>query len=129
MDNASGKRKPRKKAIDIVLLLGTSVLIAISGVAAFLLADKHNINPAWILAGGALILFFAVVGWGYRSKFASVEFVSFLLAWALVHVLAYLAVLAYLGFIYYLPIVAVELWIGYTIAICLFGPPPDSPLH
>jgi hypothetical protein len=38
----------------------------------------------------------------------------------------YLLVLSYLGFLYYLPIVVLELWIGYAIAITKFGPPPDQ---
>jgi hypothetical protein len=33
--------------------------------------------------------------------------------------------LDYLGLFYYPPIVVVELWIGYMIAIWQFGPPPD----
>jgi hypothetical protein len=50
----------------------------------------------------------------------------FFVAWTLLHVLVYLLVEAYLGFLWYVPIGAFELWIGYTVAIWQFGPPPDE---
>jgi hypothetical protein len=40
-----------------------------------------------------------------------------------VHVAVFLLVLGWLGFLYYLPFLIVELWIGYSVAIWLFGPP------
>ena len=67
-----------------------------------------------------------VVGWGYRRKFRDPVFISFFVAWTLIHVLVFLLVLAYLGFLWYLPIMVLELWVGYTIAIWQFGPPPDK---
>ncbi len=109
-----------------MLLLGASVLVAAVSTTAFLLADERHINPAWLLAAGAALIFFLVVGWGYRRKFRDPTFVSFFLSWTLVHVLMYLLVLAYLGFLWYLPIVVLELWVGYTIAIRQFGPPADK---
>jgi hypothetical protein len=31
--------------------------------------------------------------------------------------------------VYYIPLSILELWIGYTLAICLFGPPPNKGLR
>jgi hypothetical protein len=127
MDNAVGDgRKKRSKALDFLLLIGASLFVAAASAAAFWVADARHINPAWLFGAGAALIFFLVVGWGYRRKFRDPAFVSFFLAWTLLHVLVYLLVLVYLGFLWYLPIMVVELWIGYTIAIWQFGPPPDK---
>lgn len=120
------KRKKRSKALDFLLLLGASLFVAAASTAAFWAADEHRINPACVFGAGTAVIFFLVVGWGYRRKFRDPVFVSFFLAWLLVHVVVYLLVLVYLGFVWYLPIVLLELWIGYTLAIWQFGPPPDK---
>ena len=125
MDSAVGKEKTkRSKALGLLLLAGTGLIVAAASTAAFWMADAHHISSSWLFAGGAALIFFLVVGWGYRRKFRSPAFVSFFLAWTLVHVLVFLMVLAYLGFLWYLPVMVLELWIGYTIAIWQFGPPP-----
>ena len=119
-------RKKRSNGLDFALLVCASLLVAIAFTAAFWLADRHHVNPAWLFTAGAAPIFFLVVGWGYRRKFRDPTFVSFFLGWMFVHVLVLLLVLAYLGFLWYLPIVVLELWVGYTIAIWQFGPPPDK---
>jgi hypothetical protein len=127
MDSAAGEEKTkRSKALDLFLLVGAGLIVAAGCTAAFWIADEHHISPAWLFAAGAAVVFFLVVGWGYRRKFRDPAFVSFLLAWMFVHVLVFLLVLAYLGFLWYLPIMVLELWIGYTVAIWQFGPPPDK---
>ena len=118
------KRKG-SKALDRFFLLIAAVAVAALGVAAFWIADDYHVNPAWLFAAGTGLVFFLVVGWGYRSKFRSLNFVMFFLAWMFVHVVVFLLVLGWLGFLYYLPFLIVELWIGYSVAIWLFGPPPS----
>ena len=124
-DALGEERKKRSKMLDFILLLSASLLVAAASTAAFWVADEHHISPAWLFGAGAAVIFFLVVGWGYRRKFQDTVFVSFFLAWLLVHVAVYLLVLGYLGFLYYIPIVVLELWVGYTLAIWQFGPPPD----
>lgn len=127
MGSAIGEEKTkRSKAIDVLLLIGASVFVAAAFTAAFWVTDEHHLSPAWLFAAGAALIFFLVVGWGYRRKFRDPAFVSFFVAWTLIHVLVYLLVLAYLGLPWYVPIAVLELWIGYTIAIWQFGPPPDK---
>jgi hypothetical protein len=125
---AGGREKRRSKALDIVMLIGASLLVATVLTAAFWLADKH-INPAWLFAEGAALIFSPVVDCAYRSKLPDPASVSFFLGGTLGHVLVFLLVLAYLGFLWYLPIVVLELWVGCTITIWRFGPPPDKALR
>lgn len=125
----SEENKKRNKALDFFLLIGASLVVAAVSTAAFWLADERHISPAWLFAAGAALIFFLVVGWGYRRKFREPLFILFFGAWTLVHVLVFLLVLAYLGFLWYLPTMVLELWAGYTIAISLFGPPPDKSIR
>jgi phosphotransferase system glucose/maltose/N-acetylglucosamine-specific IIC component len=114
--------RPRA-TLDFLFLAGSALFVAALLTASFWMADKYNINQAWLFAAQAAVFFFAAVGWGYRKKFRSPAFVRFFLAWLLLHVTLYLLVLGYLGLLYYVPFVVVEVWIGYALAIWLFGPP------
>jgi hypothetical protein len=125
-DNAIQMENARRnKALDRLLLLAFAIVIAVLGVAAFWIADDHHVNPGWVIAAGAGVVFVLVVGWGYRSKFRSPGLIAFFTAWLFVHVGILLLVLGWLGILYYLPFLVAELWVGYMIAIWLFGPPPS----
>jgi phosphotransferase system glucose/maltose/N-acetylglucosamine-specific IIC component len=115
-----------KRLLDRLALLGCALLVIAVGGSAFLLANKYHVNAAWVFGAWAAVFFFLIVGWGYRRKFRDPAFVSFFAAWTLVHALVYVLVLAYLGFPWYIPIAVLELWVGYTIAIWQFGPPPGK---
>jgi hypothetical protein len=125
MSSKSGvEQKGRCKSLDLLLLILWSLIVAIVGVGLFWVADYMRLSPAWMLGAGSAVILFLAVGWGYRSLFRSQAFIAFFTAWTLVHIAIFLGVLAYLGFLYYLPIVIVELCVGYAIAIWQFGPPP-----
>jgi hypothetical protein len=115
-----------KRLLDRLALPGAALLLIAVGGSAFLLTDKYHVSEAWVFGAWAAVFFFLIVGWGYRRKFRDPAFVSFFAAWTLVHALVYILVLAYLGFLTYVPIAVLELWVGYTIAIWQFGPPPDK---
>jgi hypothetical protein len=127
MENASGEeRKKTGNALDQFLLLSASLFVVVGLTAAFWIADKYHLSHAWIYAIGSGAIFVAAVGWGYRRYFRSWRFSAFFIAWMLLHAAISFLVSIYLGFVYYVPIVIVELWIGYTIAVWQFGPPPDK---
>ena len=115
-----------RRLVDRLALLGCALLVIVVGGSAFLLADKYHISEGWVFGAWSAVFFFLIVGWGYRRRFRDPAFVSFFAAWTLVHALVYILVLAYLGFLWYVPIAVLELWVGYTIAIWQFGPPPDK---
>jgi flagellar basal body-associated protein FliL len=47
MDSVAGEeRKKRSKALDILLLVGASLLVAAVATAGFWLADKLHVDPA-----------------------------------------------------------------------------------
>ncbi|MBI3404725.1 MAG: hypothetical protein HY046_04640 [Acidobacteria bacterium] len=123
------EKSKRSKTNDSLLLLGAGLFVAVVPTAAFWLADVYHVSEVWLFALVGAAGFFVAVGWGYRSKFRSPAVVVFLAVWMLLHVAIYLLVLSYLGFLYYLPIMVLELWVGYAVAIWRFGPPPDQALR
>jgi len=126
--NIESVRK-RNRALNFILLVCSALLLAALLTGAFVIADSYHVSILWVFAAWASVLFLVVVGWRYRSKFTSPAFAAFFLAWTLVHALLYAWVLSYLGFLYYIPLSSLELWIGYTVAIWLFGPPPHKRLR
>lgn len=124
MDNVLGSRgRKRSKALDLLLLIGTAIVVAGVGTTAFWIADDHN-AAVWLLAACAALAFFVIIAKSYGlGKLKSPPFAAFSAIWLLVHVCVFLLVLAYLGFLYYLPFLVAELFLGLMAAIWLFGPP------
>jgi len=125
MDSAIGDaKKKRSRPFDVLLLLVAGLLVAAVSVGGYLISEEHHLSPGWLLSAWAAVGFIASVGRDYWAKLRSRAFAAFLIAWLAVHISVYLLVLAYLGFLYYVPAAALELWVGYVVAIWLFGPPP-----
>jgi len=116
----------RNRVLDFFLLLTSALCGAVIITAAFWMSDQYHFSAMWVFGIGAALIFFLVVGWGYRSKFRSFAFAAFFFAWLFIHVGTFVVAIEYLGFSYYLPIAVVELWLGYMVAIWQFGPPPDQ---
>ena len=130
MENVSGScDRRRSKTLDLLLLMGTGIVVAGVGTVGFWIADDHNAT-VWVLAGCAAFAFFAIIAKSYGlGKLKSLPFAVFSAVWLLVHVCVFLLVLGYLGFLYYLPFLVAELFLGFMSAIWLFGPPAKSPSH
>ena len=118
-----------RKARDRLLLVATAVAVVVGGLWTLVFMDRHKINVNWFFGVGAAALFIPVVGWGYRSKLRDPAVAAFMLGWLTAHVAIFVLTLDYLGLFYYFPLVILELWIGYTVAIWRFGPPPDSSIR
>lgn len=115
-----------KKLLDRLALLGSSLVLIAAGIGVFLWAQNHHINVAWVFGGWVSLIFLGIVGWPFRSKFRLPNFVAFFVAWLILHAVIFLLVINYFGFGYYVPIVMLELWIGYTLLIWQFGPPDQD---
>jgi hypothetical protein len=124
MANALAKRiVKRNKIVNLILLF--LVMVPVS-VFVFWVSDELRLgtNSAFAVLVG--VPFLVYVGRQYPSKLRDPAFVAFLVAWVVVHVTVFLLVLKSLGFAYYIPFAALELWVGYKLAIHRFGPPSRS---
>lgn len=122
------KPDSKKFTLDRLALFVAAILVALALNTVSWLTRIHHIDPRWWMGTFCALIFFLAVGWGYRSKFRGPRFILFFAAWTVMHVLVFLWAMQKLGVLGYLVIAAPELWIGYQIAIWLFGPPPDKPL-
>ncbi len=122
----SSRAQTRSKALDLLLLVGAALLVAGFGTAAFWIADTHHATVGLLAAGaaGGFLLIIAKT-YGFR-KLKSPPFAAFSTAWLVAHICVFLLVLGHLGFFYYLPVLVAELFVGFMVAIWLFGPPANS---
>jgi hypothetical protein len=116
----------RKKFADRVVLIGSALLVISVGTVLFLLADHYHIEPVWVLLLWVSVGFFAAVGWDYRSKFRSVPFLLFLVAWLLLHLLIFMVVMSNFGWLEWISALLVELFFFYATAHWLFGLHPPG---
>lgn len=125
MDNVLGNGgKKRSKVVDMLLLLGTALLVAGLSTGAALLSEAYNVSPVWLLSFWAGVGFLGMIGKTYGIQtLKSPRFAAFSAAWLVIHVCVFLFVLGSLGFLYYLPFLGAELLLGFMTAIWLFGPP------
>jgi hypothetical protein len=113
-----------KKFLDRLSLIGVALLIILVGGSGFLLADKYRIDSVWVLLAWVSIGFFAGVGWDYRTQFRSLPFISFFIAWALLHLLIFVLVVSRFGWLYWFAALLLELFFFYATAQLLFGLKP-----
>lgn len=119
----------KKRGLDRLALLGAALVTAFGLVGAFWVAGDFHVSPDWVFGAGSGLLFFAVVGWGYRENFRKRSFIGFFVFWTLGHVALFLLVIDWFGLTAYFLTAPLELWIGYTVAILLFGPPRERPIR
>jgi hypothetical protein len=108
---------------DKALLIVAALVLATMGFFSFLLADKYHIRPAWVFAFWLSVGFIAVIGKGLRARFRQPLFVLFFAGWLLIHVLVMVAAMSLLTPAFWIPVIAIELFIGYALTFRLFGLP------
>ena len=113
-----------KKYLDRLWLIGAALLVIVVGGSGFLLADKYHIDSVWVLLAWVSIGFFAGVGWDFRAQFRSMRFISFFVAWLLLHLLIFVLVVSRFGWLYWLAALFLELFFFYATAELLLGLKP-----
>jgi hypothetical protein len=111
---------------DKALLVIAALVLAALGFFSFLLGDKYHIRPAWVFAFWLSVGFVAVIGRSLRARFRQLRFVLFFTGWLLVHVLVMLAAMSLLTLPFWIPVLAIELLIGYALTFRLFGLPSNE---
>ena len=116
--------KKRSKVVDVLLLIGTGLLVAGLSTGAALISEASHVSPAWLLSFWAGVGFLGVIGKTYGlRKVRSSRFAAFSSAWLVIHVFLFFFVGGHFGFLYYFPVLVAELFLGFITAIWLFGPP------
>ena len=98
---------------------------------SFWIGDTYHLGFVPIFIGWMALTFIATVGWDLRSNFKRLSFTVFFLAWLGIHTLVIVVVVGTTRWFYWLPLLMLELWVGYALAIWLFGSPrnPSAGKH
>jgi hypothetical protein len=106
------------------MLVGASVLIIAAFMSTVVLADAYQIPGPWVVLGWLSVMFFAIIGWGYRKELKSIGFVLFLLVWALLHPFILAFSIKLLSWPFYPVVVCVALFVLFVRAQLLFRVQP-----
>lgn len=115
-----------KVSKDRMLLLGAALLVCLLGVGSFFMGEVYRINPAYFIFAFNTILLPTVIGGHFRQHFKKPLFVLFFAGWMCAHGLITVALWHYVWLWYWLPVLALELFIGFGAAYVLFGPPAEK---
>jgi hypothetical protein len=111
---------------DKLLLVASAIVVCVIGVGAFWIAGESHTGPLWVFFGLNAIGFITVVGRKFPNHWKAPSFISFFLAWLLVHGIVATILAAAVPFLYWLPIFGVELFVGFLAARLLFGTPGEG---
>src|SRR5262249_51211141 len=115
----------RNGCLDKVLLIATALLVCITGLAAFWLADFYHVSPIWVFVAWNSILLVPLFIRDFRTHLRRPSFVVFLIAWALIHGLLIATLMRWLSIAAIVPFMAIELTIGLVLADYMFGIRPE----
>jgi len=125
-EHEPGKTQTREsRDRDSVRLVGTAVLVILISGAAFLAADTYNINVVWVFLSWNSIWLFLILRKGFRRHFKNAQFTAFLLMWMAVHGTVVVLLMRWVRMLYWIPLIALELFVGFLAANLLFGIVPD----
>jgi hypothetical protein len=120
--------RPRRGILDIVLLIGSALLLTAVGVGLELLRRKYGFGLFWISAPPLGAIFFVYVVREIRSRLATRPSALFLSLRFVIHMVVTLLAAAYLRLIPATLTIGFEMWIGGTIAfrLCRYRVPSND---
>jgi len=117
------KKSLRDAVVDKAVLIAAALFTAALGFASFALADKYHIRREWVFAFWLSVSFVAVIGKSLRRRFRQPMFIVFFAGWLCAHALIMLVAMSVLTLPFWIPVIFVELGVGYALAFRLFGLP------
>jgi hypothetical protein len=119
-------RLPTSPLWDKIVLVGSAIVVCVLGVSLFLFAINFRVNTIWVFFALNSIGFIAVVGRKFRYSSKTLPFICFFALWLVVHALVMIALTAWLPLQLWLPMIGLELFVGYLVAYQVFGLPPEE---
>ncbi len=101
------------------------MLVCVIGGSSFLLGEIYHINPAWLFLSWNSIWLLVSVGKRFRIHFKKPEFAAFFLLWMAVHGTVVVMLMRWVHMLYWVPLMGLELFVGFLSADLLFGIRPD----
>jgi hypothetical protein len=111
-------------AKDTLLLIVSAALICVFGVGSFLLADDYHVDSIWVFFAWSSILMVPLFIRDFRDHLSRTSFVVFLVMWTLLHGITVICLMRWVPLLYWLPLLLLELVIGYSVSYWVFGVQP-----
>jgi hypothetical protein len=115
-----------KQFLDLVLLLLAAFVLCVVGVGAFWLADRYRLNAIWVFVCWNSIILMPMFFKKFRGHLKRPSFIVFLLVWAVFHGFIVVGLMRWLPFVYCVPVILIELTLGFLVADWLFGVLPSE---
>jgi len=119
------RETPTREPWDRVRLVGTAVLVCLILGTSFLVADTYHISVAWVFLSWNSIWLFLILRKGFRGHFKNAWFTAFFLLWMAVHGTVVVMLMRWVRMLYWVPLMGLELFVGFLSADLLFGIRPD----
>ena len=113
----------KEKLLNLALLVSSALILVVLLLGSFWIGDRYHIGFVQLFLGWMSLVFVATIGWDLRNKFRRASFILFFLVWLGVHLLVLVLVVGRTAWFYWLPLLGLELWVGYGVAFRVFGPP------
>jgi hypothetical protein len=101
------------------------MLVCVIGGASFLAGEIYHINPAWLFFLWNSIGLFLILGKAFRRHFKNAQFTAFFLLWMAAHGTVVVLLMRRVRMIYWIPLMGLELFLGFLAASLLFGIQPE----
>jgi hypothetical protein len=112
--------------VDRLLLIGAALLVCAIVTGSFLLAIIFHVSSAWVFVAWNSIAVVPTFIRDFRTHLRKPSFLAFLFAWALVHGLLVVTLMRWMSILAMLPILTVELTVGFVLAEYLFDIRPEQ---
>ena len=118
-------KSPTARYWDRVRLVGAAILVCAIGCGSFLLGELYHISPVWLFLSWNSIGLFMILGKGFCGHFKNARFTAFFLLWMAVHGTVVVMLMRWVRMLYWVPLMGLELFVGFLSADLLFGIRPD----
>ena len=116
----------KERLLNLALLVNSALILVVLLLGSFWIGDRYHVGFVQLFLGWMSVAFVATVGWDLRNKFRRASFILFFLVWLGVHLLVLVLVVGGTAWFYWLPLLSLELWVGYSVAFQVFGPPASG---
>jgi len=110
---------------DRARLVGAAILVCVIGGGSFLLGEIYHLNPVWFFLLWNSIGLFLILRKAFRGHFKNAQFTAFFLLWMAAHGTVVVLLMRWVRMIYWVPLMGLELFIGFLAANLLFGIVPQ----
>jgi len=105
--------------------VGAAILVCAIGCGSFLLGELYHISPVRLFLSWNSIGLLMILGKGFRGHFKNARFTAFFLLWMAVHGTVVVMLMRWVRMLYWVPLMGLELFVGFLSADLLFGIRPD----